>query len=68
MRMKASELRERTDEELKTNLRELEEEVFNLRLQMVTGQLENKMRAKGARRTIARIQTLLRERELASGQ
>ncbi len=66
--MKASELRERTDEELKTNLRELEEEVFNLRLQMVTGQLENKMRAKGARRTIARIQTLLRERELADGQ
>ncbi len=66
--MKASELRERTDEELKTNLRELEEEVFNLRLQMVAGQLENKMRAKGARRTIARIQTLLRERELADGQ
>lgn len=66
--MKASELRERTDEELKTNLRELEEEVFNLRLQMVTGQLENSMRAKGARRTIARIQTLLRERELADGQ
>ncbi|MCH7922097.1 MAG: 50S ribosomal protein L29 [Nitrospinae bacterium] len=66
--MKASELRERTDEELKTNLRKLEEEVFNLRLQMVTGQLENSMRAKGARRTIARIQTLLRERELADGQ
>ncbi len=66
--MKASELRERTDEELKTNLRKLEEEVFNLRLQMVTGQLENSMRAKRARRTIARIQTLLRERELADGQ
>ena len=66
--MKASELRERTDEELKTNLRKLEEEVFNLRLQMVTGQLENSMRAKGARRTIARIQTLLREREIAGGQ
>ncbi len=66
--MKASELRERTDEELKTNLRELEEEVFNLRLQMVTGQLENPMRARRARRTIARIQTLLRERELAGGQ
>ncbi len=66
--MKASELRERTDEELKTNLRELEEEVFKLRLQMVTGQLDNLMLAKGARRTIARIQTLLRERELADGQ
>lgn len=66
--MKASELRDRTDEELKTNLRKLEEEVFNLRLQMVTGQLENSMRAKRARRTIARIQTLLRERELADGQ
>jgi len=66
--MKASELRERTDEELTTNLRELEEEVFKLRLQMVTGQLDNLMLAKGARRTIARIHTLLRERELADGQ
>ncbi|MCH6567218.1 MAG: 50S ribosomal protein L29 [Nitrospinae bacterium] len=66
--MKASELRERTDEELKTNLRELEEEVFKLRLQMVTGQLDNLMLPKGARRTIARIHTLLRERELAGDQ
>ena len=64
--VKAAELRERTREELETNLRELEEELFNLRFQSVTGQLENPVRAREVRRTIARIKTILREQELAS--
>lgn len=63
--MKAVELRGRTDEELRTNLRELEQELFNLRFQMVIGQLENPSRSKRVRRDIARIKTVLRERELA---
>lgn len=62
--MKASEIRARTDEELRTNLRELEQELFNLRFQMVTGQLENPLRARNVRRDIARIKTILRERQL----
>ncbi|MFQ5892739.1 MAG: 50S ribosomal protein L29 [Nitrospinota bacterium] len=66
--MKASELRERTDEELRSNLEELEQELFNLRFQLVIGQLENPMRARSIRRTIARIQTILREREPAGGE
>ncbi len=62
--MKAEELRGRTDDELRTNLRDMEQELFNLRFQMVTGQLENPMRAQHVRRDIARIKTILREREL----
>ncbi|MDA2916172.1 MAG: 50S ribosomal protein L29 [bacterium] len=63
--MKATELRGRTDEELRTNLREFEEELFNLRFQVVTGQVDNPVRARTLHRTIARIHTILRERELA---
>jgi large subunit ribosomal protein L29 len=63
--VKASELRGRTDDELQTNLRELEQEIFNLRFQIVTGQLENPVRARNVRRDIARIKTILRERKLA---
>lgn len=62
--MKAVELRGRTDDELRTNLNELEQELFNLRFQMVTGQAENPARTKTVRRNIARIKTILREREL----
>jgi large subunit ribosomal protein L29 len=63
--MKVSELRGRTDDELKGNIRELEEELFNLRFQVVTGQVDNPVRARTIRRTIARIRTIIRERELA---
>ncbi len=63
--MKVSEIRGRTDEELRVNLRELEEELFNLRFQLATGQVENPLRVRAIRRTIARIHTILRERELA---
>jgi large subunit ribosomal protein L29 len=65
----AGELRELTDEELTDRLRESKEELFNLRFQMATGQLNNNRRLRTVRREIARIYTVLRERELglASG-
>ncbi|KWX03752.1 50S ribosomal protein L29 [Carbonactinospora thermoautotrophica] len=61
---KPSELRNLTDEELLTKLREAKEELFNLRFQAATGQLENHGRLKAVRKDIARIYTILREREL----
>jgi large subunit ribosomal protein L29 len=63
------ELRELTDEELTVRLRESKEELFNLRFQMATGQLNNNRRLRAVRQEIARIYTVLRERELglASG-
>ena len=60
----AAELRELTDEELVTKLREAKEELFNLRYQMATGQLDNNRRLRTVRHEIARIYTVLREREL----
>ena len=61
---KASELRELGNEELLNKLREAKEELFNLRFQAATGQLENHGRLRTVRRDIARIYTVLREREL----
>ncbi|UQX11602.1 50S ribosomal protein L29 [Candidatus Mycobacterium methanotrophicum] len=63
------ELRELTDDELVERLRESKEELFNLRFQMATGQLNNNRRLRVVRQQIARIYTVLRERELglASG-
>lgn len=58
------ELRELTDEELAERLRESTEELFNLRFQMATGQLNNNRRLRTVRQEIARIYTVLREREL----
>ena len=65
----AAELRELSDEELVERLRESKEELFNLRFQMATGQLDNNRRLRTVRREIARIYTVMRERELglASG-
>jgi len=60
----ASELRELGDEELLQRVREAKEELFNLRFQMATGQLENNRRLRVVRRDIARIYTIMREREL----
>ena len=59
-----SELRELHDDELQTRLREAKEELFNLRFQMATGQLDNNRRLRIVRHDIARIYTILREREL----
>ena len=64
--MKARELRELSDEELAKKLRDLKEELFNLRFQAATGQLDNPMRIRQVRRDIARVQTIQRERELAA--
>jgi large subunit ribosomal protein L29 len=60
----AAELRELSDEELVTRLREAKAELFNLRVQAATGQLENHGRLQVIRREIARIYTIMREREL----
>jgi large subunit ribosomal protein L29 len=60
----ASELRELTDDELVLLLRESKEELFNLRFQMATGQMDNNRRLRTVRRDIARIYTVMHEREL----
>lgn len=62
--MKAADLRELTAEELQAKLKELEEELFNLRFQLASQQLENTARLKESRRDIARVQTVLREKAL----
>jgi len=64
----ASELREMNDEELGTRLTEARQELFNLRFQHVTGQLDNYSRLGQLRRDIARIETLLREHEIAEAE
>ena len=65
----AEELRTSSPEELSSKLAEAKEELFNLRFQMATGQLHNNRRLRTVRREIARLYTILRERELglASG-
>jgi large subunit ribosomal protein L29 len=60
----ATELREIDDDELVTRLREAKEELFNLRFQNATGQLDNNRRLQTVRRDIAQIYTVMREREL----
>ncbi|MCR3758009.1 50S ribosomal protein L29 [Clostridium felsineum] len=62
--MKAKELREKTPEELNVQLSDLKTELFTLRFQLATGQLENPMRIKEVKKTIAQIKTILREEEL----
>jgi len=62
--VKAGELRELSDEELVAKLREAKAELFNLRVQGATGQLDNNRRLPVVRREIARIYTIMREREL----
>ena len=61
---KAHELDEMNDVDLETRLREAKEELFNLRFQAATGQLESHGRLKTVKRDIARIYTVVREREL----
>jgi len=60
---KAKELREVPDEELFAQVESLKEELFNLRFQFATGQLDNAMRIKQVRHDIARILTVLRQRQ-----
>ncbi len=61
---KAAELRELPDHELRARLDAAKEELFNLRFQLATGQLDNPMRLRQVRRDVARILTVMREREL----
>ena len=63
--MKAAELRDLSDEELRGKLRELQEELFNLRFQFATGQIENVGRIRTVRRDIARLKTVQQQRALA---
>ncbi|MGH2677000.1 MAG: 50S ribosomal protein L29 [Actinomycetota bacterium] len=63
-----SELRDLPQEELSARLESAKEELFNLRFQLATGQLDNPMRIKEVRHEIARIMTLLTQRELSEAQ
>lgn len=62
--MKTKELHELTVDELNAKLKELSEELFNLRFRHAIGQLENPMSLKTCKKDIARVKTILREREL----
>lgn len=62
--MKAREIRDMSDDELRKALDDSKDELFKLRFQLATGQLDNPMRIKEVRRDIARVKTLIRQREL----
>lgn len=62
--MKAKELKEMTSQELTNKLNELKGELFNLRFQLATGQLENPVKVRFVKKDIARVKTILKEREL----
>ena len=63
--MKASELRDLSVEELQTKLTELKTELFNLRFQLAVNQLENSNRIGAVKKDIARVSTVIRQRQLA---
>ena len=62
--MKTNEIREMFVEELETKLAGLKDELFNLRFQMATGQLDNPMKIREVKKSIAQIKTIQREREV----
>ncbi len=62
--MKAKEIRDMNQQELNKELTDLKSELFNLRFQLATGQLENPVRIRNVRKDIARIKTVIREKEL----
>lgn len=64
--MKPKELREMSIDQLKQNLISKEEELFNLKIQLSTKQLENPMKIREAKRHVARLKTILREKEKGS--
>ncbi|MFD1363534.1 50S ribosomal protein L29 [Lentibacillus salinarum] len=63
--MKANEIRELTTAEIEQKVQSLKEELFNLRFQLATGQLENTARIGDVKKSIARMKTVVRERELS---
>jgi large subunit ribosomal protein L29 len=68
MPSKATELRDADETELENRLAEAKQEMFNLRFQIVTGQLDNSARIQLVRRDIARILTVLREKEIEAAE
>lgn len=62
--MKPSEIREKSNDELKQELLDLKEELFRLRFQHATNQLENPLKLRTVKRDMARVRTILTEREL----
>ncbi|MDQ1565254.1 MAG: large subunit ribosomal protein [Actinomycetota bacterium] len=68
MPSKGAELREADETELENKLAEAKQEMFNLRFQIVTGQLDNSARLRMVRRDIARILTVLREKEIEAAE
>ncbi len=64
--MRATELRDLPYEELKEKMADAKEELFNLRFQMATNQLDNTARLREVRRDVARIATVMREQEIAA--
>ena len=64
--MKTKEIRELTVEELNTKLKDLREELFNLRFRHAVGQLENPASLNVCKKDIAKVKTILREKELAA--
>jgi len=62
--MKPNKVRELSSNELSVKLNDLKAELFNLRFQLATGQLDNPMKIQGVKKDIARVKTIIREREL----
>ncbi len=66
--MELKKMREMTDIELNTELAKMKKELFNLRFQHVTGQLENPVKMRELKKDIARVKTVIREKELAKAE
>lgn len=66
--MELKKMREMTEVELNNELAKMKKELFNLRFQHVTGQLENPVKMREVKREIARVKTILREKELAKAE
>ncbi|MGI6737342.1 MAG: 50S ribosomal protein L29 [Anaerovoracaceae bacterium] len=66
--MELSKMREMSDAELYEELTKMKKDLFNLRFQHVTGQLENPIKVRDTRRDIARVKTIIREKQLAKAQ
>ena len=66
--MKANEIKDMTSEEITQKVNELKQELFNLRFQAATAQLDNPMRIKEVKKDIARAKTVLREREISQAK
>jgi len=66
--MEMNKMREMTDLELSAELEKMKKELFNLRFQHVTGQLENPIKMREVKRDIARVKTIMREKEIKEAQ